>query len=117
MHMPGRRKLNLAAGKAHSLEAAVVGRVRSPARHPRDVKLAVPGIETSAMNARAELAGQGNHGALRLAVDFLAKHEEVRASPETEMQKLAFQRPKPAIGDGHLATARVVEAARKVDKR
>ena len=111
-----RSEAGLGAGVAHALEAAVGGRVRSPARHSRDVELAVLGVEPSAVHAREKFAGQGDDRTLGLAVDFLAKDQEMRARPEAEVQKLPFERPESAVRDGHLAAARIVEPARKVDQ-
>lgn len=116
MSVPRRRKLDLTAGVAHALEAAIVGRVCSPARHSRDIELPVAGIEPSAVHTRSELARQLDDGPLGLAVDFLTKNQEVRTSPVAEMQEVPFERTESAARHSHLATARVVKAARKVDK-
>ena len=92
----GDGKLDRVARVPHALEAAVGRRVRPPAGHARDVELAVPGIEPAAVDAREELARQGDRRALRLAVDLLAQEQELRPRAEGEVEHLALERA-PAV--------------------
>ena len=88
----------------------------APAGHSGDVELAVLGVEAAAVDAGAELTGQGNGCTLGLAVHLLAQDQEMRARAKAEMQKLPCERAESAAGDGHLAAARIVEPARKVNQ-
>src|SRR5579884_642575 len=56
IHMEPTRQLDHVAGVTDALETAVVGRVGAPTRHATDVKLPIFGVESSAMDARAEVA-------------------------------------------------------------
>ncbi len=115
--MKGRRQLNRTARVAHALEAAVVGRVATPALHAADIELAVGRIESTAMNARAELTGERNDRPLKLTLHFIAQHEKVRAGSKREVQQLTGERP-PMVARHHgLAAAGVVQAAWEIRQR
>ena len=116
MGVEGDRKLDRAARVTHALKAAIGRRIGAPAGHSRDVKLAVPGIEPAAVRAREKVAGQRDGRPLRLAVDLFAQDQKMRTRSKREMNQLALQRAESAVGDGHLGTARVIQAARQVDK-
>ena len=69
------------------------------------------------MGTREEITGQRHHRALRLAVDLLAQHQEIRPRAEGEVEQLALERAPSAARHPGLAAARVVQPAREIDQR
>src|SRR5205823_8908860 len=77
MHVKPARQLDRLAGVADALETAVGGGVGAPTRHAADVKLPVPGVESSAVDAGAEIADEGHDRSLSLSLDFIAEQQEM----------------------------------------
>src|SRR5262249_14518527 len=73
MHVGPARQLDRLAGITDTLETAVGSGVGAPARHAADVQLPVPGVEPSAVDARAEVTDERHDRSLRLSLDFIAE--------------------------------------------
>ena len=77
VHVEPARQLDRIAGVADALKTAVGDGVGAPAQHAADVKLPGLGVESSAVDAGIEVAGERHDRPLSLSLDFIAEQQEM----------------------------------------